>query len=940
MVPIWPRKVAIRPSSKPVVTFFSSDPNPSARPLPTSIVVRSLSAEPLASCHGFGMPRERSPVKTARYLLDEMPVPDFRTCNQRIRAHTLGRDYQASLSVFVRMLGARLRPDGFALAAVFKSAAALRVAGHARAVHGFAVKAGFAGIVAVQKAMIDMYAGFGALRDACQVFEEVGQRDSVTWNVLLTGYARAGLSEDAMRLFHSMHGCGVEGVKPTAVTIAVILPVIAKLNVLKTGQGVHAYVIKIGLDTDTLVGNALVSMYAKCGSIIDDAHKVFSLITSKDTVSWNSLIGGYSQCGLFAEAFRLFSRMVSMNFLPNDTTLVTVLPICAFTEGGWHRGNEFHCYILRHGLDVQLSTCNSLLTHYSKVGDMKRAEYIFGRLDSWDLVTWNTMIAGYAINGWTSKALDLLQQLLIGSTKPDSVTFLSILPVCAQLYDVEGGRKIHGYVIRQNLLCQETSLGNAIVDFYGRCGDIVDALQTFRGINKKDIISWNTMLSACIDNEQLEKFADLLTQMICEGIQPDPITILSVLRASTTYGIRKVREAHAYSFRAGFLSHITVGNAILDAYAKCGSTEGAHRTFLNLTGRNVITGNTMISGYLKHGRSEDAEMVFGQMCEKDLTTWNLMVQAYAQNDCSDLAFTLFHQLQSEGMRPDSLSIMSILPACARLASPCLVRQCHGYVIRTSLYDIHLEGALLDSYSKCGSLDGAYKLFQASPKKDLVTFTAMLGGYAMHGLAEEAIRVFSDMLEAHVKPDHVIMTAVLSACSHAGLIDVGWRLFKSTIEIHGIRPTMEHYACMVDLLARRGQLIEAYEFILGMPCEANANVWGTLLGACKIHKEVEIGRMVADHLFDAEAENIGNYVVMSNIYAADGRWEGVEQVRRLMKTRDLKKPAGCSWLEVSMKRHVFVAGDLSHPQRTLIYSTLRTLDQLMKEPMERICIRAN
>ncbi|KAJ8493934.1 hypothetical protein OPV22_015655 [Ensete ventricosum] len=931
MVPIWARKVVgIGPSSKAVVAFFSSD-------LPTSIVVRSLSADPpLASSHGFGTPRDRSPVWTARYLLDEMPVPDFRTCNQRIRAHTSSRDHRASLSVFARMLGARLRPDGFALAAVVKSAATLHDSRHARAVHGFAVKTGFAGIVAVQKAMIDMYAGFGALRDACQVFEEVGDPDSVTWNVLLTGYARAGLSGDAMRLFHSMHGCGVEGVKPTTVTIAVILPLIAKLNVLKAGQGVHAYVIKIGLDTDTLVGNAFVSMYAKCGSIIDDAHKAFSLISSKDTVSWNSLIGGYSQCGLFAEAFRLFSRMVSMDFSSNDATLVTVLPICAFTEDGWHRGNEFHCYILRHGLDVDLSICNSLLTHYSKVGDMKRAEDIFGGLDSWDLVTWNTMIAGYAINGWTSKALGLFQQLLIGSTKPDSVTFLSILSVCAQLSDVGGGRKIHGYVIRHNLLCQETSLGNAIVDFYGRCGDIVDALQTFRGINKKDIISWNTVLSACIDNEQLEKFADLLTQMVCEGIQPDSVTILSVLRATTTYGIRKVREAHAYSFRAGFVSHITVGNAILDAYAKCGSTEGAHRTFLNLTGRNAITGNTMISGYLKHGRSEDAEMVFGQMCEKDITTWNLMVQAYAQNDCSDLAFTLFHQLQSEGMRPDSLSIMSILPACARLASPCLVRQCHGYVIRTSLYDIHLEGALLDSYSKCGSLDDAYKLFQKSPEKDLVTFTAMLGAYAMHGLAEEAIRVFSDMLEANVKPDHVIMTAVLSACSHAGLIDIGWKLFKSMIEIHGIRPTMEHYACMVYLLARRGRLREAYEFILDIPCEANANVWGTLLGACKIHKEVEIGRMVADHLFDAEAENIGNYVVMSNIYAADGKWEAVEQVRRLMKTRDLKKPAGCSWLEVSMKRHVFVAGDLSHPQRTFIYRTLRTLDQLLKEPMERIC----
>ncbi|KAG1331220.1 putative pentatricopeptide repeat-containing protein [Cocos nucifera] len=189
-----------------------------------------------------------------------------------------------------------------------------------------------------------------------------------------------------------------------------------------------------------------------------------------------------------------------------------------------------------------------------------------------------------------------------------------------------------------------------------------------------------------------------------------------------------------------------------------------------------------------------------------------------------------------------------------------------------------------------------------------------------------------MLALDIKPDHVIITSLLSSCSHAGLVDEGWRLFKSISKIHGIEPTMEHYACMVDLLARRGRLREAYNFIKDMPCEANGNLWCTLLGACKTYGEVEVGRLVADHLFDVDTGNIGNYVVMSNIFAADGRWDGVEQVRRLMKAKDLKKPAGCSWIEVERMRHAFVAGDLSHPLRPIIYSTLRTLDQQIKDPL--------
>ncbi|XP_008795326.3 putative pentatricopeptide repeat-containing protein At5g08490 [Phoenix dactylifera] len=877
----------------------------------------------LASCS------EQGHQVSAYELLDEMLVPDYKSCNTMIKNYTTDHQYLKALSVFKWMQNARLRPDSFALAAVVKSSGAIHDAGLGATLHAFAVRGGFLTFVAVEKALMDMYARFDMLSESCQVFREMRWRDSVAWNVLLSGYARARLYGDAMDLFHAM---GDEEVKPTAVTMAVILPICAKLKILKAGQSVHAFVIKMGLDSDTLVGNALISMYAKCGSIINDAFRTFCLIAWKDVISWNSMIAGYCDGSFFGEAFELFCRMLLSGWQPNYATVANILPICASVEDGWCYGRELHCYALRCGLEVELAVCNALLTHYSKVGDMKAVESIFKQMHSRDLVTWNTVIAGYALNGWLSRAINLFHELLSSEIKPDSITLIGVLPVCAQLNDVREGKKIHGYILRHLLLCQEASTGNALISFYGKCGELDNALKTFKGIPERDLISWNAMLSAYADNEQWEKFVDLLNQMNLKGIQPDPVTTLSVLQVSAFYGIKKVREAHAYSLRAGFTSQMTVGNAILDAYAKCGSTDDAFRMFRSLTGRNVITGNTMISGYLKHGCREDAEMIFGQMCERDVTTWNLMIQVYAQNDCIDRAFGLFHELQHERMKPDNVGMMSILAACARLASVHLVRQCHGYIIRASLGDDHLEGALLDSYAKCGSINDAYKLFRTSYQKDLVTYTAMLGGYAMHGMAQEALGVYSQMVELDIKLDHVIITSLLSACSHAGLVDEGWKLFKSISKNHGIEPTMEHYACMVDLLARRGRFREAYDFIKDMPCEANGNLWGTLLGACKTYGEVEVGRLVADHLFDVDTGNIGNYVVMSNIYAADGRWDGVEQVRRLMKAKDLKKPAGCSWIEVERMRHVFVAGDLSHPLRLIIRSTLRTLDRQIKDPL--------
>ncbi|KAJ4950392.1 hypothetical protein NE237_027224 [Protea cynaroides] len=831
------------------------------------------------------------------------------------------------------------RLDHEVMAALLKSCAALSAIELGKSLHGYMVKLGHQSSEAVSKSLINMYAKCGALHDCRRLFVQMDHGDPIFWNILLSGYAGSRRHDlESMELFYTMHVCEEEP-KPNSITVAIILPVCARSRDLHSGKSVHAYVIKSGFESQTLVGNSLVSMYAKC-RYLDDAFVAFCGIANEDVVSWNAIISGYAENGFFSDAFELFRQMLAVHSEPNYATIVNILPICVLLEhDGKNRfGEEIHCYVMRRPqLAADISVHNALVSFYSRIGRLGEAETIFCRMKSRDLVSWNAIIAGCASNGEPWKALELFNELLsMGMVEPDSVTLVTILPICAQLCNAQEGQKIHEYVLQHPKLCEDTAVGNALISFYAKCNDMEAALKIFSTIPQRDLISWNTMLDAYAEYGCATQLVNLFHQMLKEGMRPDSITLFSILRVCTNVSREAiVKTVHGYSIRTSLLlsdQEPSVGNMILDAYTKCRNMGYAFRTFESLLGRrNVVTCNSLISGLVDCGSWENAEMIFNNMSKRDLTTWNLMVQVYAERGCTTQALSLFHELQAQGMRPDVVSVMSVLPVCACLASIHLLRQCHGFVLRFCFEDVRLNGALLDIYAKCGSIDYAYKFFQSCPQKDLVMFTAIVCGYAMHGMGEEALRVFSEMLEFGIKPDHVIITAILSACSHAGLVDEGLKHFESIEKVHGIKPTMEHYSCVVDLLARGGQLQDAYSFVNSMPVKANANVWGTLLGACRTHHEVKLARLVADHLFEVETGNIGNYVLLSNIYAADAQWDGVNKVRRLMKMRDLRKPAGCSWVEVHGRMNVFVAGDSSHPQRSLVYNMLSTLDQQIKEP---------
>lgn len=869
--------------------------------------------------------------------------PDPKTWSVAIRSYCVDDRHIEALSLFSQSLRSPFgfKPNHNVLAAVLKSCAALSAIKLGKALHGYVVKQGLAHCQIVSKALLNIFAKCHEFEDCKTLFMLMDNYDPVIWNIVLSGFSGSRTHDsEVMKLFYAMH-IGGEA-KPNPITIATVLSASARLGDLAAGRSLHSHVIKSGLETNNLVGNGLISMYAKCGLVSYDAYAAFNSIIYKDVVSWNAIIAGFAENSFVYDAFKLFSWMLRGPIEPNYATIATILPVCASLEEtvAYHCGREIHGYALRRPeLAAGVYVGNALVSFYLRLGRIKKAESLFQRMKSRDLVSWNSIIAGYASNGEWAKALDHFRSLLSqDDVRPDSVTIISILPACAHSQSLRVGKAIHGYIFHYLSLWEDTTVGNAMINFYAKCCMVEEASRIFSMMFRRDLISWNSMLDTFTENGYDSEFLNLLARMIKKGVRPDSITILTIINFSTTrLAVNKVKEVHCYSLKAGFLpcdNEPTIGNAILDAYAKCGNIDYACQIFQNLSDkRNMVTFNSLISGYVTSGLYDDACILFNRMHETDLTTWNIMIRAYAENDCPDGAFCVLHELHAEGMKPNSMTIMNIIPVCAQMASVHLLRQCHAYMVRACFSDIRLKGALLDAYTKCGFITYAYKLFELSPLKDLVMFTAIIGGFAMHGMGKEALRVFSLMLERNLKPDHVIITTILSACSHAGLVNEGLKIFHSMEELHGIKPNMEQYACVVDLLARNGQIGDAFSFLTKMPFEANANIWGTLLAACRTHHKLELGRIAADHLFEVEANNIGNYVIMSNLYAAEAKWEAVLEVRRLMKTKDLKKPAGCSWIEIERRLNVFISGDSSHPERTSIYSMLSTLDQQIKEPVE-------
>lgn len=478
--------------------------------------------------------------------------------------------------------------------------------------------------------------------------------------------------------------------------------------------------------------------------------------------------------------------------------------------------------------------------------------------------------------------------------------YAPLLKSCISQRAIGPGKQIHAQICSSGL-SSNLSLATKLVDLYCNCKNLVYAHHVFDKMSKSNLFVFNVMIRGYAWDGPYEVAISLYYQLIDHGLLPDNFTFPFVLKAcSALSAIKEGRGIHEHAIRTGWENDVFVGAALIDMYAKCGCVESARG-------------------------------VFDKIIRRDVVVWNSMLAAYAQNGHPEDALTLCSQMVSASERPTVATLVTIISASADSAALPQGREIHGYSWRQGFASQDkVKTALVDMYAKCGSVRVARWVFERLQEKRVVSWNAMITGYAMHGYFIDAIDLFEELVSQSYIPDHITFVGVLSACRHGRLLDEGWRYFNQMIEEYHINPTVQHYTCMVDLLGHTGRLKEAHNLIMQMKVMPDSVVWGSLLNACKIHGNVELGEIALEKLVELEPNDSGNYVILSNIYAQAGQWDGVARVRRLMIDRGIKKSIACSWIEFKNEVHAFLSGDTSHPMCDAIYAELERVTKLVTE----------
>lgn len=557
----------------------------------------------------------------------------------------------------------------------------------------------------------------------------------------------------------------------------------------------------------------------------------------------------------------MFLRMHRSVIGLDKYTFASVIGLCRSPELV-SLGRQLHSMVIKSGiLELRVSVINALVTMYFDCGLVYDACDVFEEATVRDEITYNALISGLVRWGRDVEALMVFKEMRKEDfLLPTELTFASVLSACLSR---EIRTQFHGQVIRMGLEAS-VLVANAMVTMYSNCGDTVSARQAFEMINVKDIVSWNALISGYSQENCYEPAIRVYHDMRKARIEPDEFTYGSLLACSRI--AVDVKMIQALVIENGFISCTEVCNAMISAYAKCGEVGSSHLVFNEMPFRNLISWNSIISGYVLSGFPIRGLEIFSA-----LTKLRLM--------------------------PNSYTLSTVLSTCATISALKHGKEVHAYILRdVTKCGTLLINSLITMYGKCGELNYSSKVFDGMLQRDIVSWNAIIAAYAQNGDGLEAIRYFKMMQKSGIIPDNVTFTSVLSACSHAGLVEDGHVIFTSMVEDYGIEPGVDHYSCIIDLLGRAGHLEEAERLINSMPCRVNSHIWWTLLSTCSTHGNVRLGRIAAKFLLETEPEDPTIYVLLSNINAADGKWEEALSLREQMQKNGVAKKPGCTWIE--------------------------------------------
>lgn len=539
--------------------------------------------------------------------------------------------------------------------------------------------------------------------------------------------------------------------------------------------------------------------------------------------------------------------------------------------------------------------------------------------------------------GQLREAVNTLPLLSRKGIRLNSRTIASLIQRCANAKSIREGKLVHLHLKLTGSKHPDRSVSNHLINMYSKCGDHVKAREVFDKMSarnlyswnnmlsgyanlgmvmaakrlfdkmpEKDFVSWNTMVMACVRSGRFYEALRFYMELRRLNIGFNEYSFAGVLTACVK--LRELwlaKQLHCQLFLLGFLSNVVLSSSVMDAYAKCGELGDARRLFDQMSRRDVLAWTTLVSGYAKGGDMKSAQEIFDTMPEKNSVSWTALIAGYAQNGMGHRSLKLFTEMIVLNIEPDQFTYSSCLFACASITSLDHGKQIHSHMITVGIRpSVVVLSSLIDMYAKCGNLKASKRVFDTTDNKQhVVLWNTMISALAHHGCGKQALKIFADMVRLGVKPDGVTFLVLLNACSHSGLVQEGLYLFETMKPDHNIVPDQEHYACLIDLLGRSGRFDEVMTQLKKMPCRHDDRVWNALLGVCRIHGNIELGRIMARHLVELEPRSPAAYLLLSGMYAALGRWESAREVRQLMNTRYVENDHALSWIEINRKLHL-------------------------------------
>ncbi|KAI5084978.1 hypothetical protein GOP47_0001147 [Adiantum capillus-veneris] len=613
-----------------------------------------------------------------------------------ISAHAAHGHHTGVLDLYQRMQEESGRLDKYVFPCIIKSCSTLGAIHQGKRVHDDILRYAVECDGMIGCALLDMYARCGRLEDARNLFDNLPSRDVVSWGAMIAGYAQHKQGLPALRLFEQMQE---EGFEPTNITFLCVIKACGSIGAIMEGHLIHDHIVRIKFESDEPIANALIDMYAKCGSL-DAAQNAFDRLSDLNIIAYSALLDAYVRHGHSFAALQFYEKMQHKRISPCIVTYLCVLRACS-DLGTFEPGMVLHNNIIVSDVEMDVTVANTLIDMYAKCGCVEEARRVFDLLPRRSIVSWGAMIAGYVQGGCNHCTLELYKKMLEERVKPDNGMYMSVLKACGNIGCIKRGKAIHKQMMDSGV-CLDAMLGSTLIDMYAKCGDLNEAKQVFSALSQQHVVLWSALITGHVQQDQHDQAMDLFMRMLQNGVKPDKVVFLCVIKACRSIGsLQKGKIIHHFARRHGFDSDLIIASALIDMYAKGGNMEEARTLFDGLPHRDAVVWSAIIGGYAHNGDDKQVKK-----CTKEMREQGLM-----QSPSHVLSACTLSGNIDEGQ--------NLFKATVR-----------GDLARPSVE--HYKAAI-DLFGRAGKLEDAEQMLQSMPiPADVVCWTSLLTACISHG----------------------------------------------------------------------------------------------------------------------------------------------------------------------------------------------------------------